>query len=110
MFRIIDDGSRLLIDVDADAESLEAAGILKAALDARGDRRVLAEHEPERIPSATLARWSREPARPDTGAWRQSDDSDGRWLWLAALVLLGVETFLRRTAAAESPRAEAHAA
>lgn len=108
--RIADRSDQLLIDVDADAESLEAAQVLKAALDARIDPRVLTEHEPERIPSATLASWSREPAHPDAGAWRRSDDSDGRWIWLAALLLLGAETLLRRAPAAESRTTEAHAA
>jgi hypothetical protein len=93
-----------------DPRSLEAAQLVKAALDARVDAHALAEHEPARIAAATLARWSRAPAPPEAGAWRQSEQSDGRWLWLTVLVLIGAESVVRRSPAAAARRPEAHAA
>ena len=36
--------------------------------------------------------------RVDPTAWRSVDVSDARWLWATALVLLGVEYWLRRSA------------
>ena len=104
------DAAALVVDVQAKPGSLEAAAALKAALDARPDPRGLTEQEIARIPVATLSAWTREPGAADTTAWRHSDDSDGRWLWLAALVLLGLETFVRRSRAAAAREVEAHAA
>jgi hypothetical protein len=103
-------GPALVVEADADPRSLEAAQLVKAALDARVDAHALAEHEPARIGAATLARWSRAPAPPEAGAWRQSEQSDGRWFWLTALVLIGAESVVRRSPAAASRRPEAHAA
>jgi hypothetical protein len=100
----------LVVEADADPGSLEAAQLVKAALDARVDAHALAEHEPARIAAATLASWSRAPAPPGAGAWRQSEQSDGRWFWLTALVLIGAESVVRRSPAAASRRPEAHAA
>jgi hypothetical protein len=103
-------GPALVVDADVDPRSLEAAQLVKAALDARVDAHALAEHEPARIAAATLARWSRAPAPPEAGAWRQSEQSDGRWLWLTVLVLIGAESVVRRSPAAAARRPEAHAA
>jgi hypothetical protein len=108
--RIRPGGPALVVEADADPRSLEAARLVKAALDARVDAHALAEHEPARIAAATLARWSRAPAPPEAGAWRQSEQSDGRWFWLIALVLIGAESVVRRSPAAASRRPEAHAA
>jgi len=60
--------------------------------------------EPEPIGSDELQRWSRPPGPPPRGA-TPVDEGDRRWLWLAALVLLAVEHWLRRT-----PRSSGQAA
>ena len=88
---VADDGA-LLVDVNASPESLTAAEALKAVLDARHDPRTLSEQEVARIPAAKLQTWGRPPAPADTAAWQRSDESDGRWLWLAALALLAIES------------------
>ena len=107
---VADDGA-LLVDVDASPGSLTAAEALKAVLDARSDPRSLAEQEIARIPAAKLQTWGRPPAAADTSAWQRSDESDGRWLWLAALALLAIETLIRRgRTSSTSVREEAHAA
>ena len=100
----------LTVRVHADPDSLAAAQVTAAALDARVDPDVLAEHETERISDARLAAWSRAPAPPDPAQWRQTDESDGRWLWGIALLLLALESVLRRPATASAPKVEAHAA
>jgi hypothetical protein len=103
-------GEALVVAVDAEPSSLIAAEALKAALDARQDPRVLHEHEPARISPQVLAAWTRDPAPPDPATWRLTDDTDGRWFWGLALVLLGVETLVRRAPRETPDAAEAHAA
>jgi hypothetical protein len=52
--------------------------------------------EPTTVSDDVLRSWQREP---DANAAQGSTDgaSDGRWLWIVALALLGLETWLRRT-------------
>ena len=102
--------SRLVVTLNAAPDSLDAALVLKAALDARVDPSTLSEAEPQRLSDATLTAWSREPGPADASAWRQTDESDGRWLWALALVLLAIEMFARRTVIAEIRAKESHAA
>ena len=94
----------------ADPKSLAGARIVQAALDSRLPPRHFEESEPEGIDDATLARWTREPAAPDVTQWRQIDESDGRWLWVAALGLLALESYLRRPSAREDREMMDHAA
>jgi len=100
----------LIVDVKADPTSLEAALVVKAALDARLDPRSFDDLEPRRIDEATLTRWSRPPGAADASAWRQTDESDGRWLWALALALLIVEGMVRKSSGAASQAREQHAA
>lgn len=54
------------------------------------------ELEPERIPAETLRQWER---RSDVGLKlpaQATGESDGKWLWLAVLVMLGAEALVRR--------------
>ena len=51
--------------------------------------------EPWVISREQLDRWSRAPGPPDAAA-QPEDAGDRRWLWVAALLLLGVEQWLRR--------------
>jgi hypothetical protein len=101
---------RLVVDVGAAPDSLEAALVVKAALDARVDPSSLSETEPQRLSDAAITAWSREPGPADASAWRQTDESDGRWLWALALLLLAIETFVRRTVNVEVRAKESHAA
>ncbi len=100
----------LVVDVDAAADSLAAAQITQAALNARQDPDALTDREPARIPATVLASWTRQPGPPDAEAWRNSTESDGRWLWLAALILMTLEALLRSQRAHRTVQAEAHAA
>lgn len=97
----------LRVEADVEAASLDAAAIIRAALDAPLDPERFMRHEVASIPDATLQAWSREPAMTSPDNWSQSDRSDARWFWLTALLLLVVETIMRRRQ--EQPLAEATA-
>jgi aerotolerance regulator-like protein len=86
----------LVVRAQVDAKSLAAARVVQEALDARVPIEHFQESEPERIEEATLARWTREPAPPDLTQWPRTDESDGRWMWTAALLFIGLESYLRR--------------
>ena len=100
----------LVVDVDAAADSLAAAQVTQAALNARQDPEALTDREPAQIPATVLTTWTRPPGPPDAEAWRNSTESDGRWLWLAALILMTLETLLRRQRTPRAVQTEAHAA
>lgn len=97
--RVAQRNGALAVDVDTPADSWNAVAVLQAALNARRDERAWREREPQAIPDGELAAWMRETPLPEADAWRRTDGSDGHWLWLAALVLIGFETMLRRTPA-----------
>jgi hypothetical protein len=87
-------------------DSLEAAAFVQASLNARRDTAAWAEREPERLSASDVQRWNRAPSPPPADAWRQGDESDARWFWFAALVLMLGEALLRRARTAEAPATE----
>jgi len=90
-------GDELVLRVGAPADSFIAAVALSAALKARHGDASQPEQEIAVIDPVDLRSWSRAPAPVERDAWRQVEDSDGRWLWLIALLLLAVEQVVRRT-------------
>jgi hypothetical protein len=88
---------RLLVFVHAEAGTLLSAAVVAAVARATATDPPVAEREPALVDGAELAAWSRAaaPAAPMRAAG-SSGQSDGRWLWLLVLALLGVETWLRR--------------
>jgi hypothetical protein len=60
--------------------------------------------EPIQISADQLSAWTRPPGPPSPDA-PITDEGDRRWLWGAALVLLFIESRLRRSVAAETPAA-----
>ena len=62
--------------------------------------------EPVAISADQLARWTRNPGAPSPDA-PLSDEGDRRWLWAAALALLALEWWLRRSAAAAKAATDA---
>ena len=88
----------------------DAASVFSAALYSRAAHAVspdaIAEAEPMTIPADRLREWQRAPsdvAPPTNGT---AGDSDGRWFWIAVLVLLGVEVWLRRRRSTATESAE----
>jgi hypothetical protein len=89
---------RLLVFSDDSTASVHSAMLVGAIRRALSSAPVVSELDPSMIPSAVIASWRRAPS---TTATRESVDtangpSDGRWLWVLVLVLLGAESWLRR--------------
>ena len=89
-------GTRLVLLPPPDASALYTAALIRSAWRAAVPLTSLRELEPGHIADATLQQWSRQPTgaappRPDAG-----DGSDARWVWLAVLALLALETWMRR--------------
>jgi hypothetical protein len=87
--------NELVLRVAAAPDSLLAVAVGRAALRGRHATNEYVEHEIASIDAAALATWTRAPAAVDRTAWRTADSNDSRWCWLAALILLGVEQFVR---------------
>ena len=95
----------ILLFTCAEAGSLGAMGLLASLASALDSVPPLTELEPLLLPDELLQRWQRAPV---TSEPRGPDETspDGRWLWLAALVLLGVEEWLRRRSPRRAAKAE----
>jgi hypothetical protein len=71
--------------------------LIRPSIDALSNASVVAESDPAMISDSELTTWQRNPA-PRESPGPNADSSDGRWLWLLALLLLAIETLLRRAA------------
>ena len=76
-----------------------APAVIRAALLAASPSLVDREAETATLGDGELARWKRTGA-PVGSAMPQRDESDGRWFWAAALVLLIAESLARRRGSA----------
>ncbi len=95
-------GDALALDVDADPGSFAAAAAARGVLAARHGSpvRALAEHEVRTIAEGELRAWSRDAPDVTPDIWRHAGQTDARWFWALALLLLGVEAFVRARGAA----------
>jgi Aerotolerance regulator N-terminal len=96
-----DGRERLLFLSLADAGSLTSAALIAGIRHASSVAPPAQWLDPSTIPDAQLARWQRAPTvesfpRRTSGDGATDGESDGRWFWLIALVLLAFETWLRR--------------
>jgi hypothetical protein len=101
---------RLLVFSPADAGSLASAALMRAA--ARAVAAAPADRELDRTvrDDRELQSWERAAsavARP--GSADRAQTSDGRWFWGAALILLALETWMRRSRAAPAEAGTTHA-
>ena len=85
----------LLLFPLVEAGSLTSAALIVATNRALSVASPVAELDPATLPDSTLTAWQRAPTRRSTPGPGDSL-SDGRWLWVLALVLLGIEALLRR--------------
>jgi hypothetical protein len=95
----LQDGERLLLVSAADAGSLTTALLIASTTRALSLAAPLAELEPSAIADNTLAAWQRQPAASvasRTSAGAESGNTDGRWLWVFALLLMTLELWMRR--------------
>jgi len=109
------DAPRMLLTIDVDASSDAGAATLAALVLAT--RRAVSsdqrqnEREPSFLREDELRPWQRAPSTTPAASNRShardplSDPSDGRWIWVLVLVLLGAETALRRRVSAMQPHA-----
>ena len=120
----------MVVDAPIPAAALDAPAVIRAALLAvRPAAIVDREEEVVAVSDADLARWRRDPppvvmpANPDEALGRRSvsgggsAESDARWLWALALLLLAVEARVRGTrlrgsaaSARQAAEGETHAA
>ena len=91
-----EEAGALVVDAKVPDDSWLRAAILEASLDARRDPDASRQHELQKISSDRLSAWSRPPGTPASDGWQHTDASDGRWFWALALLLIGVESVLRR--------------
>jgi hypothetical protein len=92
--RAIRSGDALVVRAEVKATDASAADLL-----ARIVRAAYADHldtkEPRLVDAARLASWSRPAAGAPPDA-RPANEGDHRWLWAAALLLMGLEHLIRR--------------
>lgn len=91
-------------------DPLLLAALIAGAAHAEADQTAVRRLEPITVTTDELRRWERPlpstgvPAStPNAGAWL------GRWFWIAALALLGLETWMRRSAATPAAAEVTHA-
>jgi hypothetical protein len=93
--RAVDDRT-MVVTLDKPADSFELPLAIRAIRRAFFEPHAWQELEPDRLAAETLTRWSRPAGQMDGRAAVHADEDDGRWMWLLALGLIGVETWLRR--------------
>jgi len=86
----------LLVLSSAPPDSVDAAALIARAMRAAAAPAVsLAEREPDTLDAELVEAWQRD-ARPDDAPRNGEPYPLGRWVWLIVLVLVGVETWVRR--------------
>lgn len=101
----LDGADRLMLFLTTEPGSAATAALVAATARSLADPVPVAEFDPTVLPDESLRAWERVAAArpaPDAGT------NPGRWLWLAVLVLLGLETWLRRTRARPARPAMRH--
>jgi hypothetical protein len=96
--------STLVTSMDPSTDALTAARLVRALADAAVERTQLPELEPATLADSDTQSWTREPGTT-AGARPGTDESDARWLWAVVLILLGVETLVRRRGSPAEPSA-----
>ena len=87
----------LVVHAEVRASSAAAPGVIRAVMLALRPATIVdAELEPATIPESDLATWRRDAGAVDRGGAVISDGVEARWFWAVALVLLAIETWVRR--------------
>lgn len=98
------DGSRLVVVTPASPADAWSITLVRAVLTALAPP---ADHPTEEIVAiddAQLHAWTREPGAAPPPTRETIDRDDRRWLWGVVLILLGIETLMRRPRAAARDR------
>ena len=93
----------LVLISHADAGSLLSAALIAAVTRAQSAAPASTELDPSVVPDNVLASWQRAPSPADVArANGVEGPSDARWLWIMALLLIAVESWMRRRSAARA--------
>lgn len=95
---------RLIVTSAAPATDLATPLLMRAIANAIAPAVDLQRAEVVPIPEAELRQWSRPAAAVTAPRIDTVEQDDRRWLWLAALGLLALETWMRRARAADVTR------
>lgn len=97
---------RLLFFNRGPVSGMTTAALIAAVSNAVANPSWIAESQTTMLPAVALKQFEREPqdvaaqgSDSERKASSNSGLSDGRWIWLIALLMLGVESWMRRTAA-----------
>ena len=82
--------------------TLASTSLIAAIVDAASPEALYGELEPTTLPDETLRQWER-PSSDVAPRGVDTSSPDGRWFWLLALLLLGVEQWLRRKTRPRKP-------
>ena len=86
----------LAVYVSASPATLVAAAALRSLLYAVAPPQAWSEREVESISASQLSAWTRQPG-PRPGQRSGQAPGEARWIWGLALLMLAVETIVRRT-------------
>jgi hypothetical protein len=90
-------GPRILVLSAASAANVVTPILMRAIANALATMPDLQRAEVVPIADEVLRPWSRPAVPPATPRINTVDDDDRRWFWLAALGLLAIEMWMRRT-------------
>ena len=99
----VKDRVRLLLFPSFDPGTVESASLIASVLRALDASTPMPEQAPTVLTDTALKGWERSPATGSVPLLRAPESSHGRWLWVAALILLGIETWMRRSRTATEP-------
>ena len=88
--------SRLVLLPATEPGHVFSAALLRSAWRAAARPASVTELEPQHLDDAVLERWNR-AAAPAPAAGASGDESNARWLWAVVLLLLAIETWMRRS-------------
>jgi hypothetical protein len=98
------DGDTLSVATSVAPSSYEAAALVQAAVASWRDAAGHAEAEAQTLPDDMLRAWTRPPGPADPSAWQQAERGDARWFWIASLLCLAAEWWVRRRPAESEAR------
>ena len=99
----VKDRVRLLLFPSSDPGTVESASLIASVLRALDASTPMPEQAPTVLTDTALKGWERSPATGSVPPVRAPESAHGRWLWVAALILLAIETWMRRSRAATEP-------
>ena len=99
----VKDRVRLLLFPSSDPGTVESASLIASVLRAVDASTPMPEQAPTVLTDTALKGWERSPATGSVPPVRAPESAHGRWLWVAALILLAIETWMRRSRATTEP-------